>query len=293
MFKKQLAAYSKITDDALGELFISNGVTPPHLQEVMAYSVMAGGKRLRPALVLATCALFGGDEAQALPFACAIELIHTYSLIHDDLPCIDNDDLRRGRPTSHMQYDERRALLAGDGLLSLAFETMLKAADNSNNKTRAIKATKAIADAAGTSGMVAGQWQDVLSEGCPISQRELEYIHRHKTAALLIGAIQAGGYIAGASEQDISLMTEYGRYIGLTFQISDDILDVVGDASLLGKNIGSDAMDKKVTYVSLYGLERAREIEAELTTLACGLVANMEKGAFFQELPRYIIERAN
>ncbi|MDD6204820.1 MAG: polyprenyl synthetase family protein [Firmicutes bacterium] len=295
MLSEKLKEYSGITDEALKKLFLPDGITPPHMQEVMSYSVMAGGKRLRPALVLAACETLGGDRQRALPFACAIELIHTYSLIHDDMPCIDNDTMRRGRPTSHVMFDEQRALLAGDALLSYAFEIMLDAVVSAGEQDRAAAAAaaKAIADAAGTRAMVAGQWQDVLSEGKQISPQELEYIHIHKTADMIRGAVKAGALIAGAGEEELTCFDEYARRIGLAFQIADDILDVVGDAGKLGKNTGSDAADNKVTYVSLHGLEESRRISRELIQQACRIIKNMDASGFFTELAHFIIERVN
>lgn len=295
MLSEKLKEYSGITDEALKKLFLPDGITPPHMQEVMSYSVMAGGKRLRPALVLAACETLGGDRQRALPFACAIELIHTYSLIHDDMPCIDNDTMRRGRPTSHVMFDEQRALLAGDALLSYAFEIMLDAVVNSGERemAAAAAAAKAIADAAGTRAMVAGQWQDVLSEGKRISPQELEYIHVHKTADMIRGAVRAGALIAGAKEETLTCFDEYARRIGLAFQIADDILDVVGDAGKLGKNTGSDAADNKVTYVSLHGLEESKRISRELIGQACRIIKSMDETGFFTELAHFIIERVN
>ena len=290
MFEEKIKSYSVLIDNALKSLFLPNGVTPKHLQEVMSSSVMAGGKRLRPALLLETCRMLGGDVDSAIPFACAIELIHSYSLIHDDLPCLDNDDLRRGKPTSHKMFDEARALLAGDALLSYAFEIMLAEIEVKND-LRYIHAANAIALAAGTKGMVAGQWQDVLSEGKAISVDELKYIHQHKTADMICGAIKAGAYIAGADECKVKQLSDYGNIIGITFQISDDILDVEGNVELLGKNIGSDSEGNKATYVSIYGIDKAKEIEKQLTNQACEIALKFNDADFFVELANYIIER--
>lgn len=292
MFIDKIKQYSELVDKKLAELFMSDGVVPEHLNQVMSYSVMAGGKRLRPALVLATCQMLGGMVDEAIPYACAIELIHTYSLIHDDLPCLDNDDMRRGRPTSHKMFDEPRALLAGDALLSYAFEIMLNESFK-HSDTRHIAAAVEIAKAAGIHGMVAGQWQDVLSEGKEISKQELEYIHRHKTADMICGAIRAGAAIGGATNEQLEMLTNYGYKIGLTFQISDDILDVIGDSGKLGKNTGSDAAINKVTYVSMYGLNEAMRIEKEITKEACDIISFFKESEFFVELANYIIERDN
>jgi len=292
MLKEKLKLYSELMDVELNKLFAPNDIVPAHLQEVMSYSVMAGGKRLRPALVLETCTMLGGNINEAVPYACAIELIHTYSLIHDDLPCLDNDDMRRGRPTSHKMFDERRALLAGDALLSYAFEIMLK--NNAEHPTEEnVLAANEIARAAGIYGMVAGQWQDVLSEGMLISEKELEYIHRHKTADMICGAVRAGARVAGAREEELEKLSLYAYKIGLAFQITDDILDVVGDSAVLGKNVGSDAACQKVTYVSLFGLDHARDRAASLINDACIAVSDFENAEFFVELAKYILEREN
>lgn len=292
MLKDKLKIYCELIDEELNKLFMPDDVVPLHLQEVMAYSVMAGGKRLRPALVLETCKMLGGNIESAIPYACAIELIHTYSLIHDDLPCLDNDDMRRGRPTSHKQFDERRALLAGDALLSYAFEIMLK--NNADNPTKEnVLAANEIAHAAGIYGMVAGQWQDVLSEGTAITEEELRYIHQHKTADMICGAIRAGARIASATEIEMKKLTQYACMIGLAFQITDDILDVVGDSAILGKNTGSDALCDKVTYVSLYGVDAAKEKARDLITEACNVISEFENAEFFVELANFIVEREN
>ena len=287
MMNKRLEAYSALVDKKM-HTYLNDERIPLELREAMSYSVFAGGKRLRPALVLASCELFEGDFEKALPFACAIEMIHTYSLIHDDLPAMDNDDYRRGRLTSHKVFGEDKAILAGDGLLSLAFDVMLNAAETKG----CLNAAKYVSYAAGVKGMVAGQWVDVGSNGVKISAETMEYIHLNKTAAMIIGAIKAGAACAGASDNDIKTLEEYATEIGYTFQIVDDILDVEGDSEELGKATGSDEANNKTTYVTLYGIEGAREKATEHTEKAISAISRYgEKAQFFVELARYMLVR--
>ena len=235
----------------------------------MRYSLLGGGKRIRPVLVLEFCRICGGDEQIALPFACAVEMIHTYSLIHDDLPCMDDDDMRRGRPSNHKVFGEDTALLAGDALLTMAFETMLS--DESvrlAGAQRAAKAAGCLARAAGAHGMVGGQVIDLMSEGRSISLETLKKMDEGKTGALILASAQMGCVLAGADDKQIQAAESYARAIGLAFQIVDDILDVTGDAQTLGKPIGSDSGNNKCTYVSLMGLENAEKTVEELTAAA-------------------------
>ena len=235
----------------------------------MEYSLMAGGKRLRPQLVLEFCRLCGGSEEQAMPFACAVEMIHSYSLIHDDLPCMDDDDLRRGKPTNHKVYGEAAALLAGDALLTLAFETMLSPESvQAVGADRAAAAAGELARAAGAHGMVGGQIIDLESEGKQVPLEVLEKMDEGKTGALILAACRMGCILAGASEDQKKAAEVYARSIGLAFQIEDDLLDVTGDAALLGKNTGMDSAREKSTYVSLLGVEKARETVERLTRTA-------------------------
>lgn len=235
----------------------------------MEYSLMAGGKRLRPQLVLEFCHLCGGSEEQAMPFACAVEMIHSYSLIHDDLPCMDDDDRRRGKPTNHKVYGEAAALLAGDALLTLAFETMLSPESvQAVGAGRAAAAAGELARAAGARGMVGGQIIDLESEGKQVPLEVLEKMDEGKTGALILAACRMGCILAGASEDQKKAAEVYARSIGLAFQIEDDLLDVTGDAALLGKNTGMDSAREKSTYVSLLGVEKARETVERLTRTA-------------------------
>lgn len=251
------AEYLRMVEDTLTVQLASLGEIPDLLREAMEYSLCAGGKRLRPVLLLAACETLGGSVEDALPFACALEMIHTYSLIHDDLPSMDNDDLRRGRPTSHKVYGEGMAILAGDGLLSAAMELMLRHAVRLGE--RGIRAAEAIARRVGVTGMIAGQVMDVTGEGTQPTREKVEYIHRHKTADLLTAPIEAGFLLAGADDATVAAGCEYGLGLGLAFQMVDDLLDVEGDAASLGKTPGKDAAEGKLTWVAVCGLEKTRQ----------------------------------
>lgn len=238
------------------------------LYEAMKYSLSSGGKRIRPVLMLAACDFAGGDINSALPYACAAEYIHTYSLIHDDLPAMDNDDLRRGMPTSHKVYGDAIAILAGDGLLTSAFEAMNKDMllylDTPELLNRRVRASHELAKGAGCRGMVAGQVADIEGEGTHCSKELLEYIHINKTAALLVSTIRAGAYLGGADAKTLVDLTTYGEQLGLLFQITDDILDACGNEDEMGKKTGVDVAKNKVTYVSLYGIEKAKQMAQDL-----------------------------
>lgn len=242
------------------------------LYEAMKYSLKANGKMLRPVLLLAACNFAGGDEKQALPYACAIEYIHTYSLVHDDLPAMDNDDLRRGIPTNHKVFGEAIAILAGDGLLSSAFEAMNKDMllyfDNMENLKRRVKATYEISKGAGCKGMIAGQVADIEAEGKQCSKEMLDYIHINKTAALISSAVKAGAHLGGADKEMLERLDEYAECLGLAFQIADDILDIEGDEVSMGKKSGGDKKQNKSTYPVLYGLESSKLRVKELTANA-------------------------
>jgi len=233
---------------------------PQPLRDAMRYSLLAGGKRLRPVLLLAAYSLLKEDFTQALPFAAALEMVHTYSLIHDDLPAMDNDDLRRGRPTCHKIYGEGMAVLAGDGLLSLAFETMAQ-----SKHPKAFDALRELALRCGTRGMVAGQCKDLQAEETGGDEETLRYIHLHKTADLLTAPIVMGLTLAGADEAQLEAGRAYGKNLGMAFQIIDDILDVIGDEKTLGKSVGKDQAENKCTWTAIYGLEKARQ-DAEMYT---------------------------
>lgn len=259
-------AYLALIEAALPKQLASLGDIPEPLYRAMAYSLEAGGKRLRAVLLLASCEMAGGDLEDALPFACALEMIHTYSLIHDDLPAMDNDDLRRGKPTNHKIFGEAMAILAGDGLLSAAMELMLREAARLGG--RGIRAAEAIARRAGVTGMVAGQTLDVLGEDGEPTEEKVAYIHLHKTADLLTAPVEAGLLLAGADEEQVEAGAAFGRHFGLSFQMIDDVLDVIGDAATLGKSTGKDVAQGKLTWVAVRGLENARRDAKAQVTLA-------------------------
>lgn len=255
-----LKARAKLLEAALDRCLPMATAEPAVLAEAMRYSISAGGKRLRPALVLDACVAVGGAVEQALPTACAFECIHTYSLIHDDLPCMDDDDLRRGRPSCHKQFDEATALLAGDALLTLAFSLTGRNAEvDGVTPEQAVRATVTLAEAAGAPGMVGGQMLDLLGEGQAPTLPMVEQIHLRKTTALLQGAVVCGAILGGGSEAQIESLRTYGRALGLAFQIVDDILDIVGDEAALGKPVGSDQGLHKATWPAAIGLDASRE----------------------------------
>ena len=255
---------------------------PKHLCEAMRYSLLAGGKRVRPVLLLATCEMLGGDVEQARVPAAALEMIHTYSLIHDDLPGMDNDDYRRGRLTNHKVFGEGFAILAGDGLLNYAYECILKnALDHGGNMEGHVRAAREIAQRAGVGGMVAGQSIDLLSEHHEPNETTLHYIHMHKTADLLTAPLLAAAYIAGADEKAISALTTFGACVGLAFQIDDDLLDVLGDAKNLGKQTGMDEQRGKMTWPALVGVEAAQQKSRALWTEAKNALSGFGEAAWF------------
>ncbi len=240
----------------------------------MKYSIRNGGKRIRPMLTLEFCKACGGDIKKALPFACAVEMIHTYSLIHDDLPCMDDDDYRRGKPSCHIAFGEANALLAGDALLTLAFETALSA---DLPKENVVAAAKELAKASGIMGMVGGQVLDLQNENKSITHSQLEKIHNLKTGELIRVACVMGCIAANADENKIKAAEAYANGIGLTFQIVDDILDVTSDSETLGKPVGSDEENQKTTYVSLFGIEKSMEKATELTQNAKSSLLNFNE----------------
>jgi geranylgeranyl diphosphate synthase, type II len=255
-------------DAQLERLMPAESTPPSSIHQAMRYSVFAGGKRIRPILCLETARIFGADVEQALYPGCAIEFIHTYSLIHDDLPALDNDDLRRGKPTCHKKFGEATAILAGDALLTLAFETI--AAAPVVAERRAAMVTE-IATAAGTvNGMVGGQVADLQAEGKQVGPEMLEYIHRSKTAALIRASVTSGALSAGAGTEDVARLRRFGETIGWAFQVTDDILDVEESSAALGKTAGKDIAQQKATYPAVFGLERSHQIANELSSKAIG-----------------------
>ena len=268
------------------------------LYESMKYSLTAGGKRLRPILLLAACEFAGGDINEAIPYACAVEYIHTYSLIHDDLPAMDNDDLRRGLPTNHKIYGDALAILAGDGLLTTAFEAinkdMMMYFDNPEKMRKRISASFEIAKGAGCKGMVAGQVSDIEAETNDCSNEMLEYIHINKTAALIKSAIKAGLYLGNPSSDMLSQLDKYAENLGLAYQIADDILDVIGNPEELGKETGSDKKKNKTTYTSINGLEAAQDRLEQLMENAVEAIADYYDNAeFFRDLVLELKDRRN
>lgn len=263
---------------------------PPQLRDAMQYSLLAGGKRLRPVLVLAACETCGGDLEAALPAACALEMVHTYSLIHDDLPAMDDDDWRRGRPSCHKQFGEALAILAGDALLTLAFEVL--AAEVQPPETAA-QCCADLASAAGRLGMVGGQVADLEAEtGGPHSLEQLESIHRRKTGRLLCCALRLGGRIAAADEKSLQALESYGNCVGLAFQIADDVLDITANQDKMGKGVNKDADHGKLTYPALLGVEQSRDKARTLIDQACAALAPFgERGRRLEQLAHFVLER--
>ncbi|HGM1122082.1 TPA: polyprenyl synthetase family protein [Clostridioides difficile] len=291
-FKQCLKEKASFVEKVLKEYMPKEEGYQKTVIEAMNYSLSAGGKRLRPILTLEACKIVGGNEDEAIPFAIAIEMIHTYSLIHDDLPALDNDDLRRGRPTNHKVYGEAMGILAGDALLNYAFEVMLAGSINKENPEKYLKAINEIAKGAGIYGMIGGQVVDVESENKQIEKEKLDYIHMNKTAAMMVGCMRAGATIGGANFEQMEEITKYAKNIGLSFQIVDDILDIVGDEAKLGKKVGSDIENHKSTYPSLLGLDKSKKIAHNLIDEAKKSIEKLSDDVdFLKGLAEYIIDR--
>jgi geranylgeranyl diphosphate synthase, type II len=277
-------------DAALGRLLPAETTPPSSIHTAMRYSVFAGGKRIRPILCLETARIFTGDAAAAFYPACTVEFIHTYSLIHDDLPALDNDDLRRGKPTCHKKFGEATAILAGDALLTLAFEAI--GATPVDADRRASILTEVAAAAGTINGMVGGQVADLEAEGKSVDPQMLEYIHRSKTAALIRASITAGALCAGAESGDVARLRRFGETIGWAFQVTDDILDVEESSAALGKTAGKDLAQQKATYPGLYGIPRSHEIANELASKAINeLAPYRERGARLREIAEFLVLR--
>ena len=267
---------------------------PETIHRAVRYSLFAGGKRIRPLLVLAAGEAVGGARAELVPLACAVEMIHTYSLIHDDLPAMDNDDLRRGKPTSHKVFGEAIAILAGDALLTRAFHRLaeLPAGASDALARRRLAASAELGLACGTTGLIGGQVMDLESEGKAIDAGALERLHRAKTGALLKASVRGGAILGGASEEELARLTRYAEAIGLAFQVVDDVLDATEDAARLGKTAGKDQAAQKATYVSVHGLERARRLAATLREDALAALQPLgPRGALLAALAREIVDR--
>jgi geranylgeranyl diphosphate synthase type II len=277
-------------DAALDRILPAETARPPLIHRAMRYSISAGGKRVRPVLCIEAARMFMADLKGAIQVGCAIECIHTYSLIHDDLPALDNDDLRRGMPTSHKVFGEAMAILAGDALLTLAFETLAAAPIE---PARCVRVIAEIGAAAGTvDGMVGGQVADVEAGGKPVDAQTLEYIHRSKTAALIRGSIVAGAIAGGAVDDDIERLRRFGGYIGWAFQVVDDLLDVEESSAALGKTAGKDQVQAKATYPALYGIEKSRAIASDLEVKALAELAFYgERGSRLKQVAEFLVAR--
>jgi geranylgeranyl diphosphate synthase type II len=293
--KSYLRARQTRVEAALNQYLPAEDTLPASLHKAMRYSVFAGGKRIRPLLMMASCEAVGGDTEKVLPAACAMEMIHTYSLIHDDLPAMDDDDFRRGRPTNHKVFGEAIAILAGDGLLTEAFLLLSNPEANREVPPEVLgRVIHIISRCAGSQGMVGGQVVDMESEGKEIPFPVLEFIHTRKTGALILAAIQAGALLGGADDGAFAALTRYGEAAGLAFQIADDILDIVGEQETLGKDVGSDQSRGKATYPALMGIEQSRARARELRDLAIESLAPLgEKAEPLRQIARYIVDRTS
>jgi geranylgeranyl diphosphate synthase type II len=288
--KTHAAQQRKRIESALNRYLPPARTRPTTLHESMRYSIFAGGKRLRPILCLAAAEACGGDDKLAIPAACAVECIHTYSLIHDDLPCMDDDDLRRGKPTNHKVYGEAVAVLAGDALLTLAFEIV--GASEPARRYHSGDMVRDLAVTAGSRHLVGGQVADMEGEGAGLGARELRFIHDSKTAALLTCAIRLGGMSAGATPRKLEALTEFGQSLGLAFQIIDDILDVTQTSEKLGKSAGKDEATDKATYPAIHGLEKSRKEAARLTAKSIAALKPFGKaGARLEQIAHYLLDR--
>jgi len=286
-----LSEKCRVIDAALAEYLPPEDRFPDVIFRAMRYSVLNGGKRLRPALTLAACEAVGGGPETALPAACAVEFIHAFSLIHDDLPALDNDDFRRGKPTTHRAFGEAIAILAGDALLALAFETVTKRTKGVPAEV-ALEVARRIASAAGVGGMVAGQVVDMISEGKEISPETLEFMHRNKTGSLIEASVVAGGLLGGGTAEQIEALSLYGRKVGLAFQIADDILDIEGEQAKIGKTAGSDLRKQKATYPSVYGLEKSKGLARQAADEAVAALRDFDERADpLRALARFIVAR--
>jgi geranylgeranyl diphosphate synthase type II len=294
MFKDRLCEYTNLVNNSLDENLLINNGPEKKLLEAMKYSVMAGGKRLRPALILEGYRMFSNNYKKALPFACAMEMVHTFSLIHDDLPAIDNDDLRRGKPTNHKVFGESTAILAGDALLNLAYELIARDIQDEENIDNKIKAFLIFSKCIGSAGMIRGEFTDISYEGKNITFDELMFMHENKTGALIKGSLLIGAVLGGADEKALNILESYAEKIGVAFQIKDDILSETGDEKILGKPIGNDKERGKSTFATVLGINRANEDLNRITEEAIRVLKDLEKDTeFFKELAIFIKEREN
>lgn len=293
-FKKELKERSIYIEDKIESYLPKEEGYQKTIFEAMNYSLRAGGKRLRPILLMEAYKLCQGQGEDFVPYSVAMEMIHTYSLIHDDLPALDNDDLRRGKPTNHIVFGEAMAILAGDALLNTAYETMLNAAFKHSRPELSLRAAYEISRGAGIYGMIGGQVVDVESEDKKINKDKLDYIHMNKTAAMIVGSVRAGAILAGVDEDRLESLTKYAENIGLAFQIVDDILDIEGDEKLLGKRVGSDLDNDKSTYPSLLGISESKKIVENLIEEAKISLEVFDSDAeFMNALADFIRDRQN
>jgi len=287
-----MESHRQRVDEALERFLLPSGIWPQKLNEATRYSIFAGGKRLRPVLAMASSEAVGGKMENVLPTACALEMIHTYSLIHDDLPAMDDDDLRRGQATNHKVFGEALAILAGDSLLSEAFHLISSHAKN-GNASATLEVITRVAKAIGPKGMVGGQVQDLESEKKKISPEDLEHLHRHKTGKLIQVSVESGALLGGATPEQLKLLSEFGAAIGLSFQIADDVLDIEGGKEI-GKDIGSDIEKEKATYPSIMGIKKSKELAARLTEKALSSLKSLDQRADpLREIARYVVYRTN
>jgi geranylgeranyl diphosphate synthase type II len=289
-----MEALRAVVDEALDRALPPESEWPATIHRAVRYSLFAGGKRIRPVLVLAAGEAVGGAREDLMPLACAVEMIHTYSLVHDDLPAMDDDDLRRGKPTSHKVFGEAIAILAGDALLTRAFHLMAEVPEGWSEARvrRRVRATAVLGEACGTTGLIGGQVMDLESEGKAIEAAPLERLHRAKTGALLSACVRGGAILGGAGDEDRERLSRYASAIGLAFQVVDDVLDATEDAAHLGKTAGKDQAAHKATYVSVHGLERARSMAAALRQEALDAVSPLgPRGELLAAIARLVVDR--
>ena len=287
-WQSEMSMLAGMVDTRLAQHLPGTQELPRELVEAMRYSCLAPGKRIRPVLAIASCVACGGTKEAAIDAACAVEMVHAFSLIHDDLPAIDNDNLRRGRPTCHVAFGEAVAILAGDALFALAFEVLTEMACPTEVR---IKCVELLSKCSGIRGLVSGEAIDILSEGKPVSAPTLELIHVRKTGALIAAACEMGAVLGGGDSGAQAKLRSYGEKIGLAFQIADDVLNVEGDAEKTGKSVGSDAERGKATYVGLFGLEASKAKAKSLAQDAIGLLINFSENELLSELALFSVDR--
>lgn len=291
-FQDELKKRTELTETIIRKYLPKEEGFAKSMAEAMNYSMCAGGKRIRPLLLMETCRMFGGDQALAEPFMAAMEMIHTHSLIHDDLPAIDNDDYRRGMLTTHKVYGEAMGILSGVALLNYAYEVMISAFDIAPEHSGVKDALRIMSHKTGLYGMLGGQSVDVENDGKPITQEMLDYIYRHKTSALIEAAMMTGAVLGGAGKEQVAVIEKAAENIGLAFQIQDDILDVISSSEELGKPVHSDEKNNKVTYVTLFGIQEASQKVSGLSQEAVSLLEGLDqKNEFLMDLVRYLVDR--